>query len=203
MLVTSAFPGDGKSTVAINLAVTAARYGLKVVLVDADMRRGGIHYQFGLLREPGLSQYLVGQEQLKEIVRRTPNKDTGLAEFDVITCGRYPPICSELLASEQMRTLLRQLLNEYDLVVIDSPPVNMVTDAALLAMYSDYIIFVVREFRTTRAALSYSYQVLQPEIPVGFVLNGVKIPRWIANFVGTYAGYTYYGYGDGDFGQEK
>jgi len=143
VLVTSPAPGDGKTTVAANLAIAFAHQGMRVLLVDADLRRGRVHDLFHCPREPGLSQLLQNEITLEAAVRSTPV--TGLY---AMATGRLPDAPNELVGGENMRAFLTNATTEYALVVIDSPPVLAASDAAVMSTYSDATVVVIRAGRT-------------------------------------------------------
>jgi len=143
VLVTSPAPGDGKTTVAANLAIAFAHQGMRVLLVDADLRRGRVHDLFHCPREPGLSQLLQNEITLEAAVRPTPV--TGLY---AMATGRLPDAPNELVGGENMRAFLTKATTEYALVVIDSPPVLAASDAAVMSTYSDATVVVIRAGRT-------------------------------------------------------
>jgi capsular exopolysaccharide synthesis family protein len=152
MVFTSAMAGDGKSTSASNLAITLARQGLKSVLVDGDLRRGGLHELFGVPRSPGLADVLVGRSTLEEVVR-VLELDGGEATLRFIPGGPPPLHAAELLGSDAMGAVLADLVDRYDTVIIDAPPLNVVTDAAVLGTRVDGVILVARSGTTDRGAL--------------------------------------------------
>lgn len=143
VLVTSPAPGDGKTTVAANLAIAFAHQGMRVLLVDADLRRGRVHTLFHLPREPGLSQVLTGEIPLSSAVRPTPV--TGLF---ALPTGSLPYAPNELVGTVAMRSLLTEAAREYAVVVLDSPPVLAASDASIISTISDATIVVVRAGRT-------------------------------------------------------
>ena len=124
LVFTSPMPGDGKTTSAANLAVTLAESNLKVLLVDADLRRGVLNQVFGLSREPGLSNVLLNPSELDSAIRRV---ELGTHGFDFLPTGPIPPNPAELLASKRMKELLTVFGEQYDMVIFDSPPLNLVT----------------------------------------------------------------------------
>ena len=132
LLVTSASPGDGKSTIAANIAVVFAQEGKRVLLVDADMRKPTVHYTFHMTNTLGLSNLLTRQAELHEVVR--PSETEGL---DIITCGPIPPNPAELLGSKTMDTVMEEMKDQYDIVIFDAPPVLSVTDAQILSNKCD------------------------------------------------------------------
>ena len=145
LLVTSAAPEEGKSMVSINLAVSMARSGKRVLLIDADMRRPRLHRAFEVDPEEGLSSLLVGTRKPEEVVL-----PTAIENLSLLPCGVIPPNPVELLASGMTPPLLEQLLQLHDLVLIDTPPVGIISDACVLATRVDRAIMVVRSFATDR-----------------------------------------------------
>ena len=173
VVVTSAISGEGKSTIAANLAVSCAMSGKHVVLVDADMRRGCqqdiFHYEPEL---PGLSDVLVGTASWRDVVKGTDN-----SLLDVFPAGHLPPNPAELLESSTMRDLLTELEDAYDLVLLDVPPINIVSDPLALSSVTAGALFVVRQnysdHREIRQAL-VTAEMTGTEI-LGFVFHGEKL----------------------------
>ncbi len=145
VLVTSPHGKDGKTTVAVNLAASLAASGLRTVLVEADLRRPCASTYFELPPAPGLSDVLVGRSELSEAIRAT-----GVANLLLVPAGTVPPNPSELLGSKPMVSILDELAADGSVVVLDSPPALVVTDAAVLAAQTDEIVLVVRAGRTHR-----------------------------------------------------
>jgi capsular exopolysaccharide synthesis family protein len=177
LLITSSMPGEGKTTTAANLALTFAQRGLRVLLMDADLRRGTIHALFEGARSPGMTEVLRGTRQLSEVVR-VLQLDEGEAMHYVPT-GSLPSYPTQLLESEAMRELLTKARDQYDMVILDSPPVNMITDAAILGAHADGVLLVARAGRTASPALSYAMSQLghvRARI-VGAVLNDIDFKR--------------------------
>lgn len=176
IVFTSAAPGDGKSTSSSNLAITLAQQGLRSILIDADMRRGAMHVAFETSERPGLSDYLLGGLSLEEIIRRVKLDDVGL---DFIPRGTIPPNPAELLATTRMQALLEHLEGEYDTVIFDAPPLNVVTDAAVLGARTDGVLVVVRAGVTDRSALRFALHQLSAVRArvLGCVLNDIDEKR--------------------------
>ena len=171
VLVTSASAGDGKTSTAANLAVTAARVGLGTLLVDADLRRPTVGKRFGLGRTTGLSDLLLAGDQLEDHL-----VDVDVDRLHVLPAGRIPPNPNELLASAAMRELERDVLQRYDLVVYDSPAVLAVPDALELGRHVDVAIMVGRAGQTGRRHLNSALERLHQvgaEV-AGTVLNGIS-----------------------------
>jgi capsular exopolysaccharide synthesis family protein len=170
LVMTSPTAGDGKSTSSANLALALAQQDHRCALVDADLRRGALHDALGGVREPGLSNLLLGRVDLSEAVQRVTVGGVGL---DLIATGVLPPNPAELLGSDSMRALLAQLGELYDYVLVDGPPLNMVTDSALLGAMADGVILVARAGVTDREALAFAAERLHAvRAPLlGTVLN--------------------------------
>jgi len=194
LVVTSAMPGDGKSTTSANLAVTTARQGGSTVLIDADMRRGTLHHTFDIPQEPGLTHVLLGMCTLDEAVATVELEDGFV--LHVLPTGVLPPNPSELLMSDQMSALLEEVRNRYQTVILDAPPLNLVTDAAILAKKADSTLLVTRTGVTDKRDLQHAAaQLTQVHAAVsGVVLNGVDV-EGSASYYGYHSGYgSYTGY---------
>jgi polysaccharide biosynthesis transport protein len=148
LLLTSATPGEGKTTVAANLAVAAAKVGLRVILVDADLRKPGVSATFGLTDAPGLSDLLASHGNVDDYLL-----DFGVPGLSVLAAGSVPPNPGELLASTQTRELLEQLAGHCDLVVVDSAPVTGFADTCELVPVADRVLLV------TRRGLTHAHRV--------------------------------------------
>src|SRR5690606_31110819 len=159
IVFTSPTPGDGKSTTSANLAITLAQQGLKVLLVDADMRRGSLNTVFGVDREPGLSNVLLGTVTSAEAIRSVQIAES--VSLDFLSTGTLPPTPAELLGSQQMRDLLLEFEKDYDFVILDAPPLNLVTDAALLGTNADGVVVVARAGMTQKGAIEVAMDHLR------------------------------------------
>lgn len=141
--ISSSLPGEGKSSCAVNLAIAFAQLGNRILLIDADLRKPSVYRKLRLQNAKGLSSVLVGFCDFSEaVVQINPN-------FDVLVSGPTPPNPSELLGSEQMSQLLESVKDKYDYIVIDTPPVNVVSDAVVLAPKTEGIVMVVQDRKTT------------------------------------------------------
>ena len=188
--VTSCQPSEGKSTVSVNMAAVLAQGGKKVALVDTDMRRPSIYKRLRLEGGKGLSEVLTGYYTLDEV---TQTHET-LTTLDVIPSGTMPPLPADLLASDQMTEVVRQLRERYDYVIFDTPPILSVTDPAIVAAQADGMVLVIRQGYCTRRMLARAAEILH-ELDVkvyGFVFNGVdaSLPEYYG-----YLGYYTYEYG--------
>jgi len=189
--VTSTQPLEGKTTTACNLAIALALGGSRVMLIDADMRRPGLHRTMDLNNDVGLSHILTGQARVREAVKRTSEPN-----LYVMTAGRTPPNPSELLSSARMQNLIANLRSgPFDWVIIDTPPVLAVTDAVIIAPYVSGLVFVVGSEMTRRAHAERAIQTIlsgKPNI-VGAVLNRVDLNR-NKYYYSRYYGYHYKSY---------
>jgi capsular exopolysaccharide synthesis family protein len=178
LVVTSALPGEGKTTCATNLALTLTQRGIKTLVVDADLRRGVLNRAFDASLEPGLANVLLGSVTLKAALRRMEVGDTR-SVMHYLTAGARADNPTGLLESERMRTLIRELSEEFDRIIIDTPPVNVVTDAALLGSWADGVLLVARSGMTERPALGYAVdQLRRVRAPLlGVVLNAIDFRR--------------------------
>lgn len=186
LLVTSSLSGEGKTTVAGNLALVFAQTGRRTLLVDADLRRPGIHRLFDLPNSRGVTTILLGSEtNLDEIAHATEEP-----MLRVLTSGPLPPNPAELLDSRRMHTLIEQLKTQADLVIFDSPPLHAVTDAAILASGLDGTLMVIDAGRTRRDAARHGREALAK---VGARVLGAALNRHIGQLRSEY--YDYYGEG--------
>jgi len=177
LLVASALPGEGKTTSAVNLALTSAWRGGRVLLVDADMRRGGVHRLFKVPREPGLSDVLRGAVAAVEAVRHV---DVGAGHvLHVLARGGAVRHASQLIGAADLPRVLTSLRGAYDAVIIDSSPINVVTDATLLAPFCDGVILVARAGVTSPESLDFALEQLRHArvTVIGTVLNDIDYRR--------------------------
>lgn len=189
--VSSANPTEGKSTVSANTAIAMAQGGNKVLLIDADLRKPTQHQIFGLGNKKGLSNAIGKMNKLDECISKNV-----LENLDVMTAGPIPPNPSELLASENMSAILDQLKEQYALIIIDTPPINVVTDAMELAKNVSGIMLVLRYGKTSSEELDAAMKRVEfsKMDMLGFVLNGVDSKHGTYYAKGKYGDYPY-GYG--------
>ena len=189
LLITSAAPSEGKSTLAANLAAGLAQAGKKVVLVASDFRKPTTQQFFGVRNLIGLSDVLTGSRTIKAALQR-PREDM---ELLVLTSGKLPPNPSELLGSERMREVLEELKQWADWIIIDTPPLLAVADGAAVARYADGVLLVTKGGSSTREAVKKAGEMV---VSAGGRLVGSAV--WGLDAVGGRGGYGYgkgYGYG--------
>jgi polysaccharide biosynthesis transport protein len=187
LLFTSAVPSEGKSTVSSNTACVFAQHGAKVLLIDADLRRPTQCSRFGLSSKLGLSNYLVGSATVDDVTFRIPE----VPNLYVIPSGPVPPSASLLIGSDSMTDLIRTSAEEYDYVLLDSPPAMSISDSTVVGRLSDVIILVVRDGVSTKKTILRARNLLYRSgtSSPGFVFNGVD-----AKSSEYYDYYGYYGY---------
>lgn len=199
IIVTSAMQSEGKSITAVNLAISFAEMNNRVLLVDCDLRRPKLSRLLELSAKVGLSNVLIKPEMLEQAIQTTK-----VANLDVLPTGDVPPNPSELLGSSRMHKLLESMRERYDYIILDTSPVNIVTDACVLVPESSGVLFVVRANRSERDAVAHAVDQLEYSKAkmLGFVLNGAggDFGRYGKYRYGKYKKYGYghrYGYGYG------
>jgi tyrosine-protein kinase Etk/Wzc len=188
ILVTSPGPGEGKSTTVANLAITFAQLGNRTLLVDADLRRPIMHRIFGIDRNLGLTNCIVGREDMDRVIRATP-----IENLFVMACGPLPPNPAEILGSDSAKELLRRMSESFDAVLLDSPPILAVTDSLVLATEVDAVVLVLRAGQTDRQAALRGFASLEKvggKI-LGVLLNGIRVESVYGSY---YYYYHYYYY---------
>jgi capsular exopolysaccharide synthesis family protein len=187
LVVTSASPGEGKTVTAANLAVAFAQQGMRVLLIDCDLRRGRMHRMFNVPREPGMSDLVLGFAKEEDVTR-----ETSVPGLYVIPSGKLPPNPAEMLGGENAHQQLTRLTEGYDLIIIDTPPLLAASDAAILARLSDGVIMVLRAGATETTAAQQATQQLNNlgARIVGAVLNDpdAQVARYGAYYQYDYTG---------------
>ncbi len=183
IVISSSIPGEGKSTIALNLAVSLADTGTRVILVDADLRRPSIAQYVGIEGGVGLTTVLIGRAEVEDVVQ-----PLGVTSFDLLPAGQIPPNPSELLGSMAMADLLEQLTGSYDMVLLDSPPLLPVTDAVVLSNLAGGALVVVGADRIHRPQLQQALESLET---AGAHLFGIVMNKIARREAAAYA----YGYG--------
>lgn len=194
--VSSPAPGDGKSTTASNLAISLAQIGKKVILIDCDMRLPTIATKFRVKSVPGLSDFLVGQARIEEVIRTVES-----CELHILPSGNIPPDSTGLLEAKQLENLFSALRSVYDYVIVDLPPVVTVPDAVILSKYLDGYLLTIRERMTVHRAIKEMLRQLQLADAkiLGFVMTGSDSGSrkyYKSKYGKKYGyGYRYYRYG--------
>ncbi len=193
ILVSSALPGDGKSTVSANLAQVAAAMGQRVLVVDVDLRKPQVHDRLEVSNQIGLSNLIADDVSLKSVIQQVEPA----GNLFVLTAGKVPPDPAKLLASHKMHQLMGTFERCFDLVIYDAPPTTGLADVSLIGQQTDGLVLVTRMGKTDRTVLSQTIETLKmSKIPVlGMVANGVKSHG--------FGGYRYYAYGYGSAGSRE
>ena len=182
IVITSAEPGEGKSITVGNLALALAQDGKKVILIDCDLRKPALHKRFKVSNTVGLSEVLIGNEKVEEATQMHNDN------LVILTSGKLPPNPAEMLASKAMTNLIESLKSSFDYIILDSPPVQVVTDSQILSTKADGTILVVKAQKTKRDSVKNAIGLLKNVNAniLGTVLNGVEKSK--KNY--------YYHYGD-------
>jgi capsular exopolysaccharide synthesis family protein len=187
ILIASAGPQEGKTLTATNLAITMAQSGSNVIILDCDLRRPKLHELFEVDQRQGVTHYLAANEtyKMEEIMTVIPN-------LYVMPSGPIPPDPSEILGSQRMADLIGSLRQDFNRIVIDSPPIAAVTDAVVLSKFTDGTVYVIRAHETVRGVMVNGLDQLRAVGAhlLGAILNGVDMIR-----DGYYSNYFYYYYG--------
>lgn len=194
-VITSSVPKEGKTTTSLNLAVSFAQAGMRVLLVDADMRRGELHKFFGLEGGRGLSDVLNGQAKPEAVIQRT-----GINNLDLVATGPFPSNPAELMLRTEFNSFVEYAKRTYDRIIFDGPPMMAVSESAILAALVDGVVMVVWAGQTSRRLAQMSLQIIRQRGGqlLGCVLNNLEFGR-----VGYYYYSTYYGYYDYDYRYDR
>lgn len=188
ILITSSGPSEGKTTTSVNLAVTMAQAGSRTILIDCDQRKPKVHKLLSISNQIGLSNLLIEEVDMDEAVIHS-----GIENLDILSSGTRPPNPSELLASEKMQNFIECLKDKYDYIILDTPPVIMVTDAQILSKYADGCILVVASGEADREAAAKAKEQLEK---VNAKILGVVLNKLETNRRGYYGYYYHYYYGE-------
>lgn len=171
LLITSSGPEEGKSLTCVNLAVAFAAAGFKVLLIDADLRKPNLHRIIKIDKKDGLTNILSKHSDYKAFI-----SNTQVPNLDVLLCGPVPPNPSEMLSSKSMKSLMEQVRNDYDMVIVDTPPVGIVTDAQILSTLVDGVILVVASEKAKIESVRKAKELLQNVNSniLGVILNRVR-----------------------------
>lgn len=199
IMFTSSMAQEGKTTTSANLAVTMAQAGSKVLLIDCDLRRPRVHHLLGINRDIGITNVLVGNSDLNDVIA-----ETAIPNLYAIACGPIPPNPSELLGAKQMGKTLDTLSEKFDRIIIDTPPISAVTDAVVMAKYVEGVVMVIRANRTKYELIQSALKNLASinAIILGAVLNDVDMEK-NAYYYQNYYYQDYYEEDDGEGAQHK
>ena len=192
--ITSSIQGEGKSTTAINLAYTIAETNKKVLLLEADLRRPSIARRLGINSTPGISNFLAGFNEFNEVLQSAL-----LNNLKIITAGDIPPNPTELLDSSAMAQTVEKLAEVFDFIIIDLPPINLVSDALVAGKYVDGIVFIVRQNYNSRQSLDDAinqFKFINTKL-LGFVMTGSEVKKKNYKKYGNKYGYYKHGQGYG------
>ena len=187
ILLTSATPSEGKTTVSINLACVLAQRNVRVLIIDADLRRPTVHHRFGLNGKVGLTSVLTGSVSLEDAIQTIPE----IPQLDVLVSGPVPPFPTEMLGSETMRQLIERCRGTYTHIIMDSPPLLSVTDSVVLARDADAVVMIVRHGKSSKHAMRRARDLL---VRSGAPITGIVLTAVDLNSPEYYAYYGYYGY---------
>lgn len=205
IVVTSSIPNEGKTTTTVNLAVSISQADQKVLLIDGDLRKPKIHNYFSIANSPGLTNYLGDKISGKKYADLfSVIHPTEYENLSVLCSGTIPPNPAELLGSEIMAEFLNDVSNDFDYIIIDTPPVNVVSDSLPLIRESDGVVLVVRSNRSTHPELQKALSALEfiDAKILGFVVNFVesKAGKSSSYRYGKYSRYSYNSYGGYGYG---
>jgi len=188
ILVTSSFSGEGKSYITINMGAVLALSGKKTIILEFDIRKPKILTGLGISKGPGITNYLIGKADLKDMIKQIPDQEN----LFVLGCGPIPPNPAELLLDNKVEELFIWLRENFDMVLVDTAPVGMVSDAMTLSKFADSTLYLVRQGHTFKKQIALIDEFYQGDkLPkVSIIINDVKIK----------AGYGYYGYGRYGYG---
>lgn len=181
IVVTSSEPGEGKSTTSGNLALSLSQGDKKVALIDCDMRKPSLHKKFKVSNTRGLSDVIIGKEEITSVFQRYNEN------LVIVTSGKVPPNPSEMLSSKAMTALIEALRKVFDYVILDTPPVQAVTDAQILSTKADGTILVIRAQKTKKDSVNNAINLLKKVNAniIGTVLNGVEVSKQHYYYYGT------------------
>jgi capsular exopolysaccharide synthesis family protein len=204
IVLTSNSPGEGKTFCSLNLSAAIAKTGKKVILLELDLHKPRVQKGFNLPAEKGISTVAIGKDRIEDVIIKTQ-----IENLDTILSGPLPPNPSELVTSKAMDDILQYCKDNYEYVVIDTPPIGLISDAFVLMRIATVLIFVLNTRFAFRGALENAQEVsvLNPDVHFGFILNGVKrkkskyyYNRYAYGYKGYGGGYGGYGGGYGGYG---
>ena len=191
IMITSNNPGEGKTFCSVNIGAILAKAGKRVLIIEMDLHKPRVHKALQLPSEEGSSSVLIGKTRFEEVIVKS-----SIENLDAILSGPMPPNPSEILLNDSLDALLKEARENYDYVIIDTPPIGLITDALVLMKHSDVNLFVLNTKVTNKNAVKKLEDIVEKSQAknVGLILNGVKRKR--AGYYYKYYGYSY-GYGSG------
>jgi tyrosine-protein kinase Etk/Wzc len=188
ILVTSSFSGEGKSFISTNMAAVLALTGKKTVILEFDIRKPKVLSGLNMTRRPGITNFMLGKAELEELITQVPGQEN----LFVLSCGPIPPNPSEMLLDDRITTLFDWLRSHFDVIVVDTAPVGMVSDAMTLSKFADCTLYLVRQGHTFKKQVALIDELYrESKLPkVSIIINDVKVKP----------GYGYYGYGRYGYG---
>ncbi|NDV46204.1 polysaccharide biosynthesis tyrosine autokinase [Paludibacter sp. 221] len=198
--ITSAESGDGKTYFSANLAAVYSMTERKTLLIDMDVRKPNIYELFDIPNEPGLTNYLIGEEKLSDIIQKTDNE-----YYDILTVGPVPPNPGEIVRSEKLKALFEELKKHYDYIIVDTSPIGLVADAYSIMLLSDVSLFVTRLEKTNKHNVKrITTQLKEDNVPnIYIVLNDISTDKNRYTKYYSYGGYGGYGYGSKYYHSKK
>ena len=195
LLVTSSTSGEGKSFISANIGAVMALTGRKTAILEFDIRKPKIMSSLNLPRKTGITNYIIGKATFEDLPVPVP----GVENLYVIPCGPVPPNPAELLLDERLGELMEKLKQEYDVVIIDTAPVGLVSDAVMLGKYADASLYIVRHNYTFKKQLQLLNEIyVNHRLPkISLIINDIKTGGGYGRYYG-YGGYGYNGYGYGN-----
>ena len=195
ILVTSLHPGEGKTFVSTNLSIILAKANKKVIIVDFDLHKPKVNQRLGIENNKGVSSFLIGKEKLENIIHKNV-----IENLDVITAGPVPPNASEIIISERTEQLIDSLKEMYDYVIIDTPPLLLISDSQVLVNFVDMALFVLNSQKASREGVRYLEEFVNKleTKSTALILNNIKTQR-LRYYYGKVSGKYGYNYG-GDYG---
>ena len=198
ILVTSTTSGEGKSFISTNIGAVMSLAGKKTAILEFDIRKPKIMSSLGLTRKSGITNYIIGKANLEDLPVKVPEYDN----LYVIPCGPIPPNPAELLLYDRFDEMLSKLKEDFDVLVIDTAPVGLVSDAIMLGKYADAVLYIVRHNYTFKKQLKLLNEIyMNNRLPkISLVINDINGEGGYGRYYG-YGGYGYTGYGYG-YGNE-
>ena len=192
LLVTSALPGEGKTTTSVNIAITIAQTGMRTLVIDCDLRKPRVHSKLGFANGVGLTNVLSGMSAIDKAIQKTKTE-----HLFAISAGTLPPNPAELLGSDEMKNVMAELEKQFDFIVIDTSPINIVSDALVLSKLVDGVAIIVKQNKSSHPSVKDAVAKLKfaEANIIGFIINGMVVSSGKYYTSGSYKyKYKYYSY---------